>query len=67
MHLGLTLAGCGQYGRSLQFAQECLERATAIGHQEWGAGAYSLLGWIYGDLYDAPRAMEHLEQGHALS
>ncbi len=67
MHLGLTLAGCGQYGRGLQFAHECLERATAIGHQEWSAGAHSLLGWVYGDLYDAHGAMEHLEQGRVLA
>ncbi|HEY6409270.1 MAG TPA: response regulator transcription factor, partial [Ktedonobacteraceae bacterium] len=67
MHLGLTLAACGRYGRSLQLAHECLERATAIGHQEWSAGARSLLGWIHADLYDAHGAREHLEQGRVLA
>src|SRR6202035_846429 len=31
------------------------------------AGARSLLGWMYGDLYDAHGAMEHLEQGRIVA
>jgi DNA-binding CsgD family transcriptional regulator len=55
-----TLAYFGDFGAALARAQETLQIAMEIGHQQWLAGAHSILGEIYVLMLAPDQAVKHL-------
>ncbi len=64
---GMLLASFGEFGAALAHAQEAFRLATEIQHQQWMAGASSVLGRISFLLLDAPAAIRALEAGSAFA
>jgi DNA-binding CsgD family transcriptional regulator len=56
-----VLFSFGEFGSALAHAQEALRIATAIGHQEWIAATYGMLGQLYLLLLEADKAASYLE------
>lgn len=64
---GPTFASFGDFGAALAWARETLHIATEIGHQQWLAGAHSIMGEISVLMLAPDRAIEHLEAALALA
>jgi DNA-binding CsgD family transcriptional regulator len=65
--LGHVLAPFGEFGSALAHAQEACRIATEIGHRQWTAGAYCVLGATYLLQLEPTFARDVLETGLALS
>ena len=65
--LGYVLAPFGEFGSALAHAQEACRIATEIGHRQWAAGAYCVLGATYLLQLEPTFARDVLETGLALA
>jgi DNA-binding CsgD family transcriptional regulator len=65
--LGYVLAPFGEFGSALAHAQEACRIATEIGHRQWTAGAYCVLGVTYLLQLEPTFARDALETGLALT
>ena len=65
--LGHVLAPFGEFGSALAHAQEACRIATEIGHRQWAAGAYCVLGGTYLLQLEPTFARDMLETGLALA
>jgi DNA-binding CsgD family transcriptional regulator len=61
-----TLGPQGDYTQALDIAHRGIEIAEEIGHLQWMAGGYGILGAIYYDLLALPLARQYLERGLVL-
>ena len=57
----------GHYAGAFSAAQQGLETATSIGHQQWLAASHYAFGMLYLDLLAWPRAIQSFEIGLGLS
>jgi hypothetical protein len=62
-----VLAPFGEFGSALAHAQEACRIATEIGHRQWTAGAYCVLGVTYLLQLEPTFAKDVLETGVALA
>jgi DNA-binding CsgD family transcriptional regulator/tetratricopeptide (TPR) repeat protein len=61
------LAGFGDFGAAQAHAQEALRIATEIGHQQWMAATYCVLGRLFALMLDPTQAIQLLEAGLPLA
>lgn len=61
------LAGFGDFGAALTHAQEALHIASEIGHQQWMAATYCVLGRLLTLMLDPTQAIQVLETGLSLA
>jgi len=61
------LAGFGDFGNSLVHAQEAMQIAHEIEHQQWMAASYCVLGRIFTLMLDPNQAIKNLETGLSLA
>jgi tetratricopeptide (TPR) repeat protein len=67
LNLGLVLGTRGEYARTLEVAQEGLSIAEQIEHRQWLTYGHWELGALYLELFDLPKAQQHLEQALTLA
>ena len=61
------LAGFGDFGAALTHAQKALHIASEIGHQQWMAATYCVLGRLLTLMLDPTQAIQALETGLSLA
>ncbi|MCI0395564.1 MAG: AAA family ATPase [Chloroflexi bacterium] len=62
-----SLGPQGEYGRTLELAQEALHVAVEIKHRQWMVSAHCNLGLLHLDLLAGAAAQAHLEEAFSLA
>ncbi len=68
-HVTLAALHChtGEYGRSIEHADQGQMLAELIEHEQWSIAVQCVSGWIFVDLLDELRALEQIEQAVTLA